>query len=420
MRRMGYWRTGKRPDDVGMSIGTMVAKQATQRPRLVVVSCIGVAQVLVWGSSYYLPAVLAQPTSAETGWPLQWVIGSLSLGLLVSGLVSPLVGRLIEHHGGRPVLASSAVLLPAGLVVTGLAPNLPVFIAGWVVIGLAMGAGLYDPAFSALGRIYGEQARGAITQVTLFGGFASTVCWPLSAALEAHVGWRGACLAYAAISLVIVLPLYLFGLPREVTRQPTPAAGRRPGRVRPDQRVAFLLLAAGLTLASMIMTVIAVQLLSLLQTRGLTLAAAVGLGALIGPSQVGARVLEAALGRGRHPIWSLVASAVLVAIGLGMLVAEPGAIAVGLILYGAGSGVRSIAQGTVPLALFGREGYAVLMGRLAFPKLVAQAASPSLGALMLGAFGADMTILILCVVAVVNVGLALALVPIALRRHGAE
>jgi hypothetical protein len=148
----------------------------------------------------------------------------------------------------------------------------------------------------------------------------------------------------------------------------------------------------------------------------LTLAAAVGLGALIGPSQVGARVLEAALGRGRHPIWSLVASAALVAIGLGMLAAEPGAIAVGLILYGAGSGVRSIAQGTVPLALFGREGYAVLMGRLALPKLIAQAASPSIGAWLLHGFGPDATIAIVCAAAVVNLGLTLALVPIALRR----
>lgn len=401
---------GRLGDDTGAMHG------ATQPPKLVVVSSIGVSQILVWGSSYYLPAVLAHPTSAETGWPIQWVIGSLSIGLLVSGVVSPLVGQLIERHGGRPVLASSAVLLAAGLTVTGLAPNLPAFVAGWVVIGLAMGAGLYDPAFSALGRIYGEQARGAITQVTLFGGFASTVCWPLSAALVAHASWRGACLAYAAIALLVVLPLYLFGLPREAARQPPPVAGPRPGRVRPDQRIAFLLLAAGLTLASMIMTVIAVQLLSLLETRGLTLAGAVGLGALIGPSQVGARVLEAALGRGRHPIWSLVASTVLVAIGLGLLAAEPGAIAVGLILYGAGSGVRSIAQGTVPLALFGREGYAVLMGRLALPKLVAQAASPSLGALMLASFGPDGTVVILCAVAVLNVGLALALVPIALRR----
>src|SRR3954466_15625685 len=143
--------------------------------RIVVVSALGVAQILAWGSSYYLTAVLAKPAASETGWPLEWVGGAFSLGLLISGLVSPKVGRLIDRHGGRPVLASSAGLLAAGLMVLGLAPGLPVFVAGWAVLGVAMGAGLYDPAFAALGRLYGEQARPAITHVTLYGGFASTV-----------------------------------------------------------------------------------------------------------------------------------------------------------------------------------------------------------------------------------------------------
>jgi MFS family permease len=132
---------------------------AASRPRLVVVSAVGVAQILAWGSSYYLPAVLAGPIAADTGWPLAWVVGALSAGLLVSGLVSPRVGHIIERHGGRPVLAASAVLLAVGLLGAGLAPALPVFVAAWVVIGFGMGAGLYDPAFSALGRLYGEDAR---------------------------------------------------------------------------------------------------------------------------------------------------------------------------------------------------------------------------------------------------------------------
>jgi MFS family permease len=156
--------------------GSAPADPAASRPRLVVVSTVGVAQILAWGSSYYLPAVLADPISTETGWPLAWVVGALSIGLLVSGLVSPRVGHIIERYGGRPVLAASAVLLAVGLLGLGLAPTLPVFVAAWVVIGFGMGAGLYDPAFSALGRLYGEEARPAITQVTPFGGFASTVC----------------------------------------------------------------------------------------------------------------------------------------------------------------------------------------------------------------------------------------------------
>ena len=391
--------------------GTALADPS--RPRLSVVSAIGVGQILAWGSSYYLTAILAKPIADDTGWPLPWIVGALSVGLLVSGLISPRVGRLIARRGGRPVLAASAVLLAAGLLCLGLAPNVPVFVLGWAIVGAGMGAGLYDPAFSTLGRLYGENARSAITQVTLFGGFASTVCWPLSAYLLEHVGWRGTCLAYAAIHVAVVLPLYLLGVPREPDTS-VEAAGvvaPPPAPVRSDHRVLFWLLAAGLTLASVTMAVVSVHLLTLLQSQGVALATAVAFGALLGPSQVGARVLEAAFGRKHHPVWSMVVSTVLVAIGLGMMVGAPGVAAVGIVLYGSGSGIRSIARGTVPLALFGKQGYAELMGRLAMPTLVAQAGAPMLGAWLLDGYGSDVTLLVLCGGSVLNVVLAVALVP---------
>ena len=401
-------------------------KQAAQteaaptRPQWVVVSAIGTAQILAWGSTYYLLSLLAGPIVEDTGWPLAWVFGALSVGLLVSGLVSPRIGHIIERRGGRPVLATSAILLSIGLLALGLAPNLPVFIAGWVVIGAGMGAGLYDPAFSALGRLYGQDARQAITHVTLFGGFASTVCWPLTAVLGAALGWRGACLTYAAIHLLVVLPLYWFGLPREAQRLPSPKVAGVPaaGSLGPDQRMAFLLLAAGFTLAYATMTVIAVQLPTLLQAQGLTLAAAVGLGVLIGPSQVGGRILEMIFGRKTHPIWSLVASSILVAVGILVLVGVSDVAAAGIILYGMGSGIRSIARGTVPLALFGREGYAILMGRLALPTLLATAVAPLLGTWLLDHLGPSGTLYVLFAAALVNLALVLPLIPIA-RRHSA-
>lgn len=357
------------------------------RPRWVVISALGICQIFAWGGSYYLLAVLALPIGKATGWSTIWILGGLSVGLLVSGLVSPTVGRAIDRRGGRPVLAVSAVLLSAGLAVIAIAPHPFVYVGGWIIIGLGMGAGLYDPAFSALGRLYGDEARSAITHLTLFGGFASTVCWPLSAFLVERLGWRGASLSYAGIDLAIVLPLYLLGLPRERTRPPAlrrrEAAAGATSANRPDRR-AFLLLAAGLTVASVIMTIISVDILTLLQTRGLTLAAAVGLGALIGPAQVGARVVEAAFGRRHHPIWSLLASTLLVVAGLALLLGPASLIGAGLVLYGSGSGIRSIARGTVPLAMFGKDGYAILMGWLAMPILVAQAASPAIGSLLVG------------------------------------
>jgi MFS family permease len=392
-----------------------------RRPRWAVVSALGICQILAWGSSYYLPAVLAGPVAADTGWSRSSVVGALSAGLLVSGLVSPRVGHLIERRGGRPVLAASALLLALGLLALGLAPTLPAFFGAWVVIGFGMGAGLYDAAFSALGRLYGEDARGAITHLTLLGGFASTICWPLSALLAERLSWRGTCLTYSAILVAVVLPLYLLGLPREEERPPqaSTTSNTPPGRARPDQRLVFVLLAGAFTLAYVIMTVLAVHLLTLLQSRGLAVATAIGLGALVGPSQVSGRVLEMLFGRKAHPIWSLLASSLLVAVGLAMLVGAPGVAAAGVVLYGSGSGIRSIARGTVPLAIFGREGYAILMGRLAMPTLVAQAASPSIGAWLLDRFGPTATLAVLCGAAVLNIALVLALLPLAFRRPAA-
>uniref|UniRef100_UPI0012FFF372 MFS transporter n=1 Tax=Pararhizobium haloflavum TaxID=2037914 RepID=UPI0012FFF372 len=162
-----------------------------------VISALGVVQIFTWGSSYYLLAVLAAPIAADTGWPLSWIVGALSIGLLAAGIVSPHVGDAIGEYGGRPVLAVACLLLAAGLVILALSPSLWVFIVGWVVLGVGMGAGLYDAAFATLGGYYGRSARSAITTLTLWGGFASTVCWPLSALFLEHLGWRGACLTYA-------------------------------------------------------------------------------------------------------------------------------------------------------------------------------------------------------------------------------
>ena len=141
--------------------------------RRAVIGVLGLTQVLAWGSSYYLPAVLAAPIARDSGWPLTWIVGGLSFGLLVAALVSPRVGKTIECNGGRLVLAASAAAIGIGQVGLAVAPNLAGYIVAWLVIGVGMGAGLYDAAFAALGRLYGPDARSAITTLTLFGGFAS-------------------------------------------------------------------------------------------------------------------------------------------------------------------------------------------------------------------------------------------------------
>lgn len=372
--------------------------------RSAVITALGVVQILAWGSSYYLPAVLAAPIAADTGWPLPWIAGSLSIGLLVAGLVAPHVGRAIGSTGGRPVLALAALLIATGQIILGLAPSLPVFVAGWIVLGAGMAAGLYDAAFSTLGRLYGATARGAITLLTLWGGFASTVCWPLSAFLVEHLGWRGTCFAYAAIQLGVSLPLVLLVLPKVPPALPTSPSGSKAeaGRLSATERRVLWLLAGVTMVGGAISAIVGVHLLTLLQAQGLTLAGAVALGALIGPAQVGGRVIEMAGKERHHPLWTLTAALALMALGLALLWAGAGPIALALIFFGAGNGVFSIARGTLPLALFGPSRYAPLMGRLARPSLVAQALAPFVGAVLLDRGSPSLTLAFLAGLGLLN------------------
>jgi predicted MFS family arabinose efflux permease len=359
--------------------------------------------------------VLAGPVAQETGWPLTGVVGGLTLGLLAAAFVSPRVGAAIDSHGGRPILALAALLLAIGLVVLAVAPILPVYLAGWLVLGLGMGCGLYDPAFATLGRLYGAEARPAITALTLWGGFASTVCWPLSGFLVAHVGWRGTCLGYAGLHLLVTLPLVLClvpGVPERLRAAGTAAGGAAP--LAPRERALFRVFAAVLVLGGAIMALVSVHLITLLQARGVALASAISYGALIGPAQVAARMIEMS-NRGRHhPLWTLTAAFGLIALGLGLLSLGVPAVGLCLVLYGGGNGLSSIARGTVPLALFGPDRYAGLVGRLARPGLVAQAIAPPLGALVVTRGGADALFVLLTVLAAGNLGL----IAILWRRRG--
>jgi hypothetical protein len=294
-----------------------------------------------------------------------------------------------------------------------LSPTLPVFLLGWSLMGLGMSAGLYDAAFSTLGRTYGQEARQHITTLTLFGGFASTICWPLSAFFLQEFGWRGTCMAYAAIQLLFSLTVYLLALPREhqAEDEDPPPDGREPAAgdivVRPPS--VFALLALTLTIAPVLSTIMSVHLLTMLQARDIPLAAAVALGAIVGPSQVGARFIEMLIGKYHHPIWTKVASVTALALGLGLLWGHVPVVSLALVFYGAGIGLESIARATLPLVLYGARNYAPIMGRLARPSLIAQAASPSIGAVLIQWFGPEGALGPIVALACVNVLLVMAL-----------
>jgi predicted MFS family arabinose efflux permease len=394
---------------------------ARARPR-VVVPVLGVVEILAWGSTVHLPAVLAGPIAADTGWPAAWTAGAFSVALLVSGLAAPRVGELVERRGGRPVLAGGTALLAVGLLLLGLAPSLPVHVAAWALLGIGMAATLYDAAFAALGRLYGSAARGPITDLTLIAGFASTVCWPLSALLLTEVGWRGACLAYAGLHAFLVLPLLLAAYPREAPRAPAvgppAAASGAPPPPPPSAKagaVPTALLAASFAVAAAVTMAVTVHVLEVLQDRGMGLAAAVAVGALLGPAQVAGRLVEKLFGRLWHPMWTLVGANGLSTAGLALLHAGGPPEAAALALYGAGLGLRSIARGTVPLALFGPAGYAALMGRIALPVQVAQAAAPFAAALVLERAGAEALTASLAGLSAASLALCLPLLPAAVR-----
>jgi MFS family permease len=352
--------------------------------RSVIIGALGTAQTLAWGSSYYLPAILADPIAHGLGLSRTTVFGLFSGALLLSAVLGPSVGRAIDNHGGRGILALSNLVLATGLVLLGVAQGFATLALAWAVLGVGMAMGLYDPAFATLTGLYGRAARGPITGITLIAGFASTVGWPLSAFLDAQFGWREACLIWAALHIVIGLPLNRLLIPRT----PPPARTSEMGEASPASRGAMAILAFVFAATWFVTGAMAAHLPRLLEIAGASTTAAIAAAALVGPAQVAARLVEFGALRAVHPLVSARLAALLHPIGaliLGLL--GPGAIAAFAVLHGAGNGLLTIAKGTVPLAIFGPVGYGLRSGILGAPARATQAASPLLFGLLMDQMG---------------------------------
>ncbi|WP_313284721.1 MFS transporter [Stutzerimonas kunmingensis] len=357
------------------------------RSRLRIVLALGSAQTLAWGSTYYLPAILAEPMASELGISTGNVFAAFSLALIVTAVLGPLSGKRIDHHGGRDVLALSSIVFAVGLAMLGLANGPLMLWAGWLVIGIGMALGLYESAFSTLAGIYGRDARGAITGITLLAGFASTVCWPISGWLNAEFGWRATCLTWAGAHLLLGLPLNRLLIPVGVQPAPT-AAEQAQTNDRSGAGLTMALLAFVFAATWFTSTAMAAHLPRLLQESGLSAAAAIGIAALVGPAQVGARCLELVLLQRFHPLISARLAAIAHPIGAAgvMLVGAPATTAF-VLLHGGGNGILTIAKGTLPLAIFGPHGYGLRQGLLMVPARFAQAFSPLVFALLIDDFG---------------------------------
>jgi hypothetical protein len=353
--------------------------------RGIVVAALGTTQTLAWASSYYLPAILAQPIAEGLGLSRAMVFGVFSGSLLLAALLGPSVGRAIDNRGGRGVLVLSNLVLAAGLVVLARAQGVVGLAVAWTLLGVGMALGLYDSAFATLTGLYGQAARTPITGITLIAGFASTIGWPLSALLDASLGWRGACLAWAMLNLLIGLPLNRLLVPRA----PPPQRAAEPqADAIASTRGAMPILAFVFAATWFVTGAMAAHMPRLLEIAGASPTGAIAAAALVGPAQVAARLVEFGALRWVHPLVSARIATALHPVGAGILaVFGAPAIMAFALLHGAGNGLLTIAKGTLPLVIFGPVGYGLRSGILAAPARAAQAASPLVFGLLIDWLG---------------------------------
>jgi MFS family permease len=358
--------------------------------QLPIILALGTTQTLAWASSYYLPAILADPIARDLGVSSNWIFAAFSASLVIAALLGPRVGRQIDLVGGRQVLSISNLTLAAGLALLGFSYSIPVLVTAWLLLGIGMGFGLYDAAFGALGRIYGNAARGAITGITLIAGFASTVGWPLTALGLAGIGWRDTCFAWAAAHILIGLPINFFMLPAVTGAKAATATPVKP-QIPIDRTM--ILLAFAFAAAWSVTGAMAAHFPRILEAAGATSVQAVAAGALIGPAQVAARIVEASLLSRYHPLVSTRLACLMHPIGAVIVaIMGGGAASAFAIFHGAGNGILTIARGTLPLAIFGPQNYAYRLGIIGAPARMAQAAAPLAFGLLIDTMGSRILI----------------------------
>ena len=341
---------------------------------------LGISQLVCWGISYYLIGVFAQRMTAELHWSPALIQGGFSAALVVMGISSPAVGRVIDRRGGRSVMVAGSCLTALGCVLLGTARGVAQYYLAWIALGLGMRMTLYEAAFASLARIGGPRARRSISQVTLLGGLASTVFWPIGNALADAFGWRDAVLAYAGFALLTV-PLHLaiphgrFELPADEPRSfPRPLA-RTPG----ERLLAGSLYALIATLTTFLNSGMSAHMIGILAGLGLGTSLSVWISTLRGVGQSSARLGEIAFGGRLSPlVLGVIASSLLpVSFAAGAFGGTSLAAAVAFALgYGAGNGLVTIARGTLPLALFDPRSYGSVVGGLLVPSFLAASLAP--------------------------------------------
>jgi len=352
------------------------------------IGILAFTQIASWGALYYAFAVLAPDIGRDLGLSTETAFAAFSWSLLVAGLAAAPIGALVDRHGGRWVMAAGSVTSAAGLAWLATSHSLPDYIGAWTVIGLASALTLYEAAFATINRKVAVGAPRAISSLTLFAGFASTIFWPLTHLLDARIGWRDTYLVYALVQLAACLPLHLW-LGRDAPRQHV-AAGVPSDSHTLAQAIrhpSFWKLALAFSVNFFIFSALAAHLIPMLRALGHAAGTAVLLAALIGPMQVAGRIGERTLARDAAP--QVVGRFVFSTLPFGLLAlalfgTEAWAVALFCALYGMSNGVLTIVRGTLPRLLFGPRNYGAITGAMAAPALLSKAAAPMVAAAVLG------------------------------------
>lgn len=381
---------------------------------------LGLVEIIAWGTTVYALAVLGGPIGADTGWSRSTVFAGMTIGLLVSGAVSTRVGRATDRHGAKMVMALGSLIAAVSLAGLSRATSEVAYLTAWVGVGLAMRMTLYDAAFAAMVEVAPHRGRRAIGYVTLFGGLASTVFWPVGHWLAVAVGWRGALMVFAALHLLVSLPLVLYGLagsrerraraqhPAAVGAPSAPPLGADAAASRldgGDRRIAMVLFSVVMSANAFVFGAMSAHLVTILQHAGIVAAAAVGLAALKGVAQVAGRVWEIFFAQGLSAISVGRIAVGLLPLAFVVLVLAGARIELALaftVLLGLSNGLVTIVKGAVPLALFGADGYGALLGVLAAPQLMASALAPVAFAALADLSGTDAAIAALVAVSVLS------------------
>jgi MFS family permease len=383
---------------------------STERPPAAAILALGLTQIIGYGTLYYGFSILAPDMARGLDWSSEWIFGALSAALLIGGLAAPAMGKWIDRFGAGRVMTAGSAIAATALAACAFAPGKITFVAALIAIETASNLVQYGAAFALLVQIGPRIAQRSITYLTLIAGFASTIFWPITTVLHEHMSWQSVYLIFAALNLVVCLPIHAW-LSHSVSKTRRREVGEAAKRVEPSlqpsvRTPAFILMVTGFALESLVNAAVLVHMVPVMFALGLG-AMAVIVSTLFGPSQVLSRFINMVFGGGLSQLTLALISAVLLPVALVILITTapsvPGAL-VFAIVFGLGSGLSSIVQGTLPLALFGSEGYGKRQGQILSVRLAISSTAPFALALMMENIGVKWSLSVAALLGTIAVG----------------